>query len=95
VRKRNAVVLGVSPDGVASHQKFKTKEKLPFTLLVDDNHAIANLYGVWGEKSMYGKKYMGILRSHFVIDEKGKITAAQVKVSPSDSVKLALEALGK
>jgi len=95
VQKRNAVVLGVSPDGVTSHQKFKTKEKLPFTLLVDEDHAIANLYGVWGEKSMYGKKYMGVVRSHFVIDEKGKIVDAQVKVSPTDSVKLALQALGK
>lgn len=93
VQKRKAVVLGVSPDGVASHQKFKTKQKLPFTLVVDEDHAIADLYGVWGEKSMYGKKYMGILRSHFVIDEKGKIVDAQVKVSPADSVKLALEAL--
>ena len=95
VQKRNAVVLGVSPDGVTSHQKFKTKEKLPFTLLVDEDHAIANLYGVWGEKSMYGKKYMGVVRSHFVIDEKGKIVDAQVKVSPTDSVKLALQALEK
>jgi len=93
VEKRKAVVLGVSPDGVASHQKFKAKQQLPFTLLVDDKHAIAELYGVWGEKSMYGKKYMGILRSHFVVDEKGKLVDAQVKVSPSDSVTLALQAL--
>jgi thioredoxin-dependent peroxiredoxin len=95
IEKRKAVVLGVSPDGVASHQKFKTKQQLPFTLLVDADHAIAEQYGVWGEKSMYGKKYMGVIRSHFVIDEKGKIADAQVKVSPSDSVARALEALGK
>jgi thioredoxin-dependent peroxiredoxin len=95
IEKRKAVVLGVSPDGVASHQKFKTNQKLPFTLLVDDDHAIAEQYGVWGEKSMYGRKYMGIIRSHFVIDEKGKIADAQVKVSPGDSVERALEALGK
>jgi thioredoxin-dependent peroxiredoxin len=95
IEQRKAIVLGVSPDGVASHQKFKTKQKLPFTLLVDDKHAIAEQYGVWGEKSMYGKKYMGIIRSHFVIDEKGKIADAQVKVSPTDSVERALEALGK
>ena len=94
VEKRKAVVLGVSPDGVASHQKFKTKQELPFTLVVDEDHAIAEAYGVWGEKSMYGRKYMGIIRSHFVIDEKGKIIDAQVKVSPADSVKLALEKLG-
>jgi peroxiredoxin Q/BCP len=94
VQKRKGVVLGVSPDGVASHQKFKTNQKLPFPLVVDQDHAIAEAYGVWGEKSMYGKKYMGIIRSHFVIDEKGKISDAQVKVSPADSVKLALEKLG-
>ena len=95
VEKRKGVVLGVSPDGVASHQKFKEKQKLPFPLVVDTDHKIAEAYGVWGEKSMYGKKYMGIIRSHFVIDEKGKIVDAQVKVSPTDSVKLALQALGK
>jgi peroxiredoxin Q/BCP len=94
VEKRKGVVLGVSPDSVASHQKFKTNQKLPFPLVVDQDHAIAEAYGVWGEKSMYGKKYMGIIRSHFVIDEKGKIRDAQVKVSPADSVKLALEKLG-
>jgi thioredoxin-dependent peroxiredoxin len=94
IEKRKGVVLGVSPDSVASHQKFKTNQKLPFTLLVDTDHAIAERYGVWGEKSMYGRKYMGIIRSHFVIDAKGKIIDAQVKVSPADSVKRALEALG-
>lgn len=93
VEERNAVVLGVSPDGVTSHQKFKTKYDLPFTLLVDGDHAIAERYGVWGEKSMYGRKYMGILRSHFVIDEEGRVVDARVKVRPDDSVKLALEAL--
>ena len=94
VEKRKGVVLGVSPDSVASHQKFKSKQSLPFPLVVDEDHKIADAYGVWGEKSMYGKKYMGIIRSHFVIDEKGKILDAQVKVSPTDSVKLALEKLG-
>jgi peroxiredoxin Q/BCP len=93
ITKRKAVVLGVSPDGVASHQKFKTKQQLPFTLVVDADHAIAERYGVWGEKTMYGKKYMGIIRSHFVIDAKGTIVAAQVKVSPTDSVESALQAL--
>ena len=63
--------------------------------MVDEDHAIAEAYGVWGEKSMYGRKYMGIIRSHFVIDEKGKIADAQVKVSPTDSVKLALEKLAR
>ena len=72
IEEKNAVVLGVSPDGVKSHQKFKTKFNLPFTLVADEDHAIAEAYGVWVEKSMYGKKYMGIERSHFVIDEAGQ-----------------------
>jgi peroxiredoxin Q/BCP len=93
IEENNAIVLGVSPDGVASHQEFKAKYDLPFMLLVDQDHAVAELYGVWGEKSMYGRKYMGVVRSHFVIDEEGKIIDAHVKVSPTDSVKLALEVL--
>lgn len=93
IEERNAVVLGVSPDGVASHQKFKTKHNLPFTLLVDEDHSVAEAYGVWGEKSMYGKKYMGITRSHFVIDEEGRLVDVQIKVSPTDSVQKALQAL--
>ncbi|UCC86598.1 MAG: thioredoxin-dependent thiol peroxidase [Anaerolineales bacterium] len=93
IEENNAIVLGVSPDSVTSHQKFKAKHDLPFTLLVDQDHALAELYGVWGEKSMYGKTYMGVLRSHFVIDEEGKIIDAHIKVSPADSVSLALQAL--
>jgi peroxiredoxin Q/BCP len=93
IEEHNAVVLGVSPDGVSSHQKFKTKQNLPFTLLVDEDHKIAERYGVWGEKSSYGRTYMGIIRSHFVIDENGRIADAQVKVSPKDSVSLALQRL--
>lgn len=93
IEEKNAVVLGVSPDSATSHQKFKSKYQLPFTLLVDADHAIADIYGVWGEKSMYGKKYMGVIRSHFVIDETGKIVDAQYKISPQDSTKKALQAL--
>lgn len=93
IEESNAVVLGVSPDGVKSHQKFKTKHNLPFTLLVDEQHSVAEAYGVWGEKSMYGKKYMGITRSHFVIDEAGRLMDVQVKVSPTDSVERALATL--
>ncbi len=93
IEEKNAVVLGVSPDDAASHQKFKTKFSLPFPLLVDTDHAIAEAYGVWGEKSMYGKTYMGVTRSHFVIDETGKIVDAQYKVSPQDSISRAIEAL--
>jgi len=94
IEEKNAVVLGVSPDGITSHQKFKTKFNLPFTLIVDEDHRIAEAYGVWGERSNYGKTYMGIIRSHFVIDEQGKIADAQVKVSPTDSVERAIAALG-
>jgi peroxiredoxin Q/BCP len=94
IEEKNAVVLGVSPDGAQSHQKFKTKFNLPFTLLADEDHSIAEAYGVWGEKSMYGKKYMGIERSHFVIDEQGVVVDAQVKVKPEDSVEKALAMLG-
>lgn len=94
IEEKNAVVLGVSPDSAQSHRKFKTKHNLPFILLVDEDHAIAEAYGVWVEKSMYGKKYMGIERSHFVIDENGRIIDAQIKVKPEDSVARALAALG-
>lgn len=93
VESANAVVLGVSPDGAKSHQKFKAKQKLPFTLLSDEDHVVAEKYGVWGEKSFMGKKYMGITRSHFVIDEAGKLADVQIKISPGDSVTLALERL--
>jgi peroxiredoxin Q/BCP len=93
IEERNAVVLGISPDGTASHEKFKTKYNLPFRLLADEDHKVAELYGAWGEKSMYGKKYFGVIRSHFVIDEEGRIVDAQYKVSPEDSVKQALQAL--
>ena len=94
IEEKNAVVLGVSPDGVKSHRKFKTKYDLPFLLLADEDHAVAEAYGAWGEKSMYGKQYMGILRSHYVIDEEGRIASVQLKVSPADSVERAVAALG-
>lgn len=93
IEEKNAVVLGVSPDGIASHQTFKSKYELPFTLLVDSDHAIAEAYGTWGEKSMYGKKYMGIIRSHFVIDEMGKLVDVQYKISPKNSVSKAVALL--
>jgi thioredoxin-dependent peroxiredoxin len=93
ITERNAVVLGISPDLVASHVKFKTKYNLPFRLLADEDHKVAELYGAWGEKSMYGKKYLGIIRSHFVIDESGRIANVEYKVSPEDSVRDALAAL--
>lgn len=94
IQAENAIVIGISPDGVRSHQKFKTKQKLPFTLLADQDHAVADQYGVWGEKSFMGRKYMGVVRSHFVIDEAGRLTDIQIGVSPKDSVAEALKALG-
>ncbi len=94
IEEKNAVVLGVSPDSVKSHQKFKTKHNLPFTLLVDDQHSVAEAYGVWVEKSMYGKKYMGVERSHFVIDETGQVVQAEIKVKPAESAQRAMAALG-
>jgi peroxiredoxin Q/BCP len=94
IEEKNAVVLGVSPDSARSHQGFKTKYDLPFQLIVDSDHAVAEKYDVWREKSMYGRKYMGILRSHFVIDEQGKIVDAQYNVKASESAKKAVGALG-
>lgn len=93
INERNAVVFGISPDGVKSHVKFRTKFDLPFHLLADEEHKVAELYGVWGEKSMYGKKYFGIVRSHFVVDEEGKIADVQYNVSPAVSVESALATL--
>ena len=93
IEEKNAVILGVSPDGVESHQKFKSKYDLPFTLLVDEDHAIAEKYGVWGEKNMYGRKYMGVIRSQFVIDENGKLIGVKYRISPKKSVSEALKAL--
>ncbi|MEM7533088.1 MAG: thioredoxin-dependent thiol peroxidase [Chloroflexota bacterium] len=93
IEEKNAIVLGISPDNVASHQTFKAKFDLPFTLLVDEGHQIAELYGTWGERSMYGNKFMGIIRSHFLIDEEGTLVDVQYKISPKNSVKQALKSL--
>jgi peroxiredoxin Q/BCP len=78
-----AVVLGVSPDGVASHEKFKGAYDLPFTLLADPDHAVSETYGVWAEKSRYGRTYMGIVRSTFVIDPDGRVVKALRNVQPA------------
>jgi peroxiredoxin Q/BCP len=93
VKRAGAVVLGVSPDGVASHAKFKTKFKLPFPLLADEDHKVAEKYGVWGEKSMYGRKYFGIRRTTFLIDETGRIEKVFEKVKPNGHAEEVLEAL--
>ena len=93
IQEKNAVVLGVSPDSAKSHQSFRSKYDLPFPLLIDADKKIAEAYDVWREKSMYGRKYMGILRSHFVIDEQGKIADAQYNVKASESAPLAVKNL--
>lgn len=93
VRAAGAVVLGVSPDSAASHDKFKAKYKLPFTLLADPDHSVAKAYGAWGEKSMYGRKYMGILRSTFIINADGRIATVFSKVKPKGHAAEVLAAL--
>ena len=87
------VVLGISPDKPAKQKKFDDKYSLGFPLLADEDHAVAEAFDVWTEKSMYGRKYMGILRSAFLIDEKGKIEQAWYKVSPQDTASNLLKSL--
>jgi thioredoxin-dependent peroxiredoxin len=91
--ERGAVVLGVSPDTEASHASFKAKHGLPFTLLADPEHEVAERYGVWVEKTMYGKTSMGIKRSTFVIDQDGKVAKAMLGVKPDNHADLVLSAL--
>jgi peroxiredoxin Q/BCP len=92
-RARGAVVLGVSPDDEASHVKFKEKYSLPFTLLADPDHAVAEKYGVWGEKKYAGKSYMGINRSTFIIDADGKIARAMLGIKPAGHATEVLDSL--
>jgi thioredoxin-dependent peroxiredoxin len=92
-RERGAEVLGVSPDDIASHEKFKTKHELPFTLLADPDHAVAEQYGVWGEKKFAGKTYMGINRSTFIIDEEGKVARAMRGIKPAGHAAQVLDSL--
>jgi thioredoxin-dependent peroxiredoxin len=91
--KKGVAVIGVSPDKPAAQKKFDEKYTLGFPLLADTEHTMAEAYGVWGEKSMYGRKYFGIVRSSFLIDEKGKIAGAWYKVSPADTVPEAMKLL--
>lgn len=91
--RKNTVALGISPDQPEQQRKFDQKYSLGFPLLSDTDHAIAKVYGVWGEKSMYGKKYMGIIRSSFLIDERGKVIQAWYKISPKNTVPQVLIAL--
>ena len=89
----DTAVLGISPDAPKKQAKFDEKYSLGFPLLADEDHAVAEAFDVWQEKSMYGRKYMGILRSAFLIDEKGKIAEAWYKVSPKDTPTNLLAAL--
>src|SRR3989338_1836783 len=84
IEKQDAVVLGVSPDGVDKHNQFIGKFKLPFLLLSDEDKKTCKDYGVWVEKSMYGRKYMGVARSTFIITKDGKVGKVFEKVKPKD-----------
>jgi peroxiredoxin Q/BCP len=93
IETKDAVVLGVSPDSVKSHQNFINKQNLNFTLLSDPEHKVAEAYGAWGEKSMYGKKYMGILRTTFIIGKDGIIKYVFEKVKPAAHAEEVLQIL--
>jgi peroxiredoxin Q/BCP len=90
----DTAIVGISPDLPAKQKKFDDKYGLGFPLLSDPDHAVAEAYGVWGEKKLYGRAYMGIVRSAFLIDEKGKVEQAWYKVSPKDTPKNLLKAIG-
>jgi thioredoxin-dependent peroxiredoxin len=90
----DTAIVGISPDKPAAQLKFATAQSLPYLLLADVDHVVAEAFGVWKEKSLYGKKYMGIERSAFLIDDKGKVAAAWYKISPKDTPVKLLEALG-
>ncbi len=90
----DTVILGISPDPPEKLERFDTKHSLGFTLLSDPDHAVAEAYGVWGEKKLYGRSYMGIVRSAFLIDSRGSLEQAWYKISPKDTPKKLLAALG-
>ncbi len=94
VQALNVDLFGISPDSVDSHARFRAKHELPFPLLVDEGHATAEAYGVWVEKSLYGRKYMGVERTTFVIGPDGTIEHILRKVSPSKHLGLLIKALG-
>lgn len=93
VKQTGAAVFGVSPDPVSSHRKFRDKYHLPFRLLADTDHAVAEAYGAWGEKRMYGRSYRGILRTTFVLDGQGRIARVFEKVKPKGHAAQVLTAL--
>ncbi|MDA8020000.1 MAG: thioredoxin-dependent thiol peroxidase [Thermoanaerobaculia bacterium] len=90
----DTVILGISPDEPKKLASWKEKESLPYDLLSDPEHEVLDAYGAWGEKSMYGRKYMGVIRSHFVIGEDGKLLDVQIKISPKKSIEKAVKFLG-
>ena len=94
-KKQGIAVLGVSPDSEASHKKFVAKYKLPFTLLADTDRSISEAYGVYGEKKFMGRTYMGVHRTTFLIDEKGKIKKVFEKVKPDEHASEVLEAFAR
>jgi peroxiredoxin Q/BCP len=89
----DTAIVGISPDKPAKQAKFDTKHQLGFPLLSDEDHVVAEAFGVWAEKSMYGRKYMGIVRSAFLIDEEGRIAQAWYNVKPADTATNLLAAL--
>lgn len=93
IEDSDAVVLGISPDMPSANKKWKDKENLPFDLLSDPQHEILEAWGAWGERSMYGRKFMGVIRSHWIIDADGKIEDEQIKVSPKKSIEKGLKSL--
>jgi peroxiredoxin Q/BCP len=93
LKRLGVSIVGISPDAPAKQLKFDDKYSLGFPLLADEDHAVAEAYEAWGEKSLYGKKYLGIIRSAFVVDEKGKLAGVFPKVSPKDTVKKVKSAL--
>ena len=94
-KRRNIRILGVSVDSEASHSKFTAKYKLPFTLIADPDHAIADAYGVYGEKKFMGRTYMGVKRITYLIDEKGKIKKVFEKVKPEEHAQEVLDAFAE
>ncbi|MBK8136562.1 MAG: thioredoxin-dependent thiol peroxidase [Chloroflexi bacterium] len=91
---KNATVLGISADSPEDLKKWQQQEGLQYDLLSDPDHTLLEALGAWGEKSMYGKTYLGIIRSHWVFDENGSIIDEQIKISPEDSVRKAYQTLG-
>ena len=94
IQADNAIVLGISADEPKDNLKWKQKLNLPYDLLSDVDHKVLEQWGAWGEKTNYGKTYMGIIRSHWVIDEKGNIADEQIKISPENSIAQAVDAVG-